>query len=138
MFQSDELKKHLEESSTIKSQSAIIAEWNMNIPDNIKTIGNYRYRKTGDSLEELRYRTLTSTFDLNDEAYYYTNATGSDVIVSGGRAYNRDLITKIADMETRISSIQKRLAEQINDNIIYPLLILWGKPGKAKIKFISS
>jgi hypothetical protein len=61
-----------------------------------------------------------------------------DIMVSGGRSQQRDLITKIADMETRISSLQVRLAEQINDNIISPLLIKMGKPEKAKLKFVSA
>ena len=64
MFQSDELKKHLEESSTVRTQSAVIAEWNMNIPKNIFAIGNYRYRPLSgtDSI----YSTLINTFDPND------------------------------------------------------------------------
>ena len=50
MFNSNELKKHLETSSAVRTQSAIIAEWNMNIPNNIQKIGNYRYRPaTSDS-----------------------------------------------------------------------------------------
>ena len=44
MFQNDELKEYLETSSTIRTQSAVIAEWNMNIAENISLIGNYRYR----------------------------------------------------------------------------------------------
>lgn len=81
MFQSDELKKHLEESSTIRSQSAIIAEWNMNIPDNIEVIGNYRYRPTeSDSI----YKTLINSFDVNDQGNFYTGATDADITVDGG------------------------------------------------------
>ena len=43
MWQSDELKNHLQTSFTIESQSALIAEWNMNVPGNIFKFGNYRY-----------------------------------------------------------------------------------------------
>ena len=46
MFVDEALQDHLETSATIRSQSAVIAEWNMNIADNIKQVGNYRYRPT--------------------------------------------------------------------------------------------
>jgi len=61
-----------------------------------------------------------------------------DLIVSGGRSQQRDLITKLADMETRIASLQARLAEQINDEIISEQLSLMNKKGKAKLKFVSA
>jgi hypothetical protein len=80
MFVNEELKKHLEESSSIKSQSAVIAEWNMNIPTNISLIGNYRYRPSSQLGD---YSTLPNTFDIFDNGYYYTNATDADVVVDG-------------------------------------------------------
>lgn len=82
LFQSDELKKHLEESSTVRTQSAVIAEWNMNIPKNIFAIGNYRYRPLSgtDSI----YSTLINTFDPNDAGNFYTGATDADVVIDGG------------------------------------------------------
>lgn len=81
MFINEELQTHLEESSTIRTQSVIIAEWNMNIPTNISKIGNYRYRSTD---TESRYRQLPSSFDINDEGEYYKDATDADVTVDGG------------------------------------------------------
>lgn len=80
MFVNEELKKHLEESSSIKTQSAVIAEWNMNIPTNISLIGNYRYRPAS-SLGD--YTTLPNSFDIFDNGYYYTNATDADIVVDG-------------------------------------------------------
>jgi ribosomal protein S6E (S10) len=81
MFFNEELQAHLEESSTIKTQSVVIAEWNMNIPTNISKIGNYRYRpNTADSI----YKRLPATFDINDDGNYYTNATDADVKIDGG------------------------------------------------------
>ena len=47
MFVSETLKTHLETSSTVRLQSLVLAEWNMNMPDNIYKLGNYRYRPTG-------------------------------------------------------------------------------------------
>lgn len=83
MFQSEELKTHLETAARIKTQSAIVAEWNMNVPTNIKTIGNYRYRKTE---SESVYSSLPNTFidedDTTSTAFYY-GATDSDVTVDG-------------------------------------------------------
>jgi hypothetical protein len=81
MFVNEELQSHLEESSTIKTQSMIIAEWNMNIPTNISKIGNYRYRPNTDGSD---YNQLTSSFDINDDGYYYTDATQADIKIDGG------------------------------------------------------
>jgi hypothetical protein len=82
MFQDDLLKNHLERSPTIKSQSAVIAEWNMNLAENIFVIGNYRYRPNDPTIP--KYQTLVNTFDEYDEAYFYTAATDADTVVDGG------------------------------------------------------
>ena len=81
MFVSETLKTHLETSSTIQLQSLVLAEWNMNMPDNIYKLGNYRYRPIGDNVQ---YRTLPLTFDQLDSGNYYTGATDADVVVDGG------------------------------------------------------
>lgn len=82
MFVNDELKTFLQTSSVVRSQSAVIAEWNMNIAENIKRIGNYRYRP----LDEVgtKYKNPTGSFDPNDTGNYFTNATDADVKVDGG------------------------------------------------------
>ncbi len=80
MFDNPELQAHLEESQTVKSQSAIIAEWNMNIPSNIQKIGNYRYRPTTAGSP---FALLTNTFDPSDAAGYYTGGTDADVTIDG-------------------------------------------------------
>ena len=84
MFINEELQNHLETSPTIKSQSAIIAEWNMNIPTNILKIGNYRYRK---SSPDSQYFALPNSFDPNETkdstVKFYYGATDSDIIVDG-------------------------------------------------------
>ncbi len=82
MFQNEELKLHLETSPTIRTQSAVIAEWNMNFANNILKIGNYRYRPTADVAD--KYKTIVNSFDINDIGNFYTNATDSDVVVDGG------------------------------------------------------
>jgi hypothetical protein len=82
MFQNENLKTHLESSSTIKTQSAIISEWNMNIADNIFRIGNYRYRPTADAGD--KYKIIPNTFDINDTGNFYTGATDADIKIDGG------------------------------------------------------
>lgn len=81
MFVSETLKTHLETSSTISLQSLVLAEWNMNMPDNIYKLGNYRYRPIDSNL---KYRTLPITFDNLDAGNYYTGATDADVVIDGG------------------------------------------------------
>jgi hypothetical protein len=81
MFVSDVLKTHLETSSTISLQSLVLAEWNMNMPDNIYKLGNYRYRPLG---SDVQFRTLPLTFDNLDAGNYYTGATDADVVIDGG------------------------------------------------------
>ena len=81
MFVNEALKTHLETSATIKLQSLVLAEWNMNMPDNIYKIGNYRYRPTDSSSQ---YYNLPNEFDQLDSGNYYTGATDADVVVDGG------------------------------------------------------
>jgi hypothetical protein len=81
MFVSQALKTHLETSSTVHLQSLVLAEWNMNMPDNIFKLGNYRYRPTG---SDVQFRTLPLTFDPLDVGNYYTGATDADIVVDGG------------------------------------------------------
>ena len=87
MFQSEELNNHLQTSHTVETRSLIYAEWNLNQPDNIARIGNYRYRPaSGDG----QYETVPATYDINDAGNYYTGATDSDIVVDGGYDDNGD------------------------------------------------
>jgi hypothetical protein len=79
MWQSDELKNHLQSSLTVSSQSALIAEWNMNITGNIFKLGNYRYR-----INDASYSSLPNVFDRTDAGNFYTNATDSDIVIENG------------------------------------------------------
>jgi hypothetical protein len=81
VFEGQELKTHLETSATVKLKSLILAEWNMNMPDNIFKLGNYRYRPTDNTSQ---YFTLPNDFDSLDAGNYYTGATDADVVVDGG------------------------------------------------------
>jgi hypothetical protein len=81
MFSNEQLTNHLQESSTIRLQSAVVAEWNMNVSGNIHKVGNYRYRPM-DQLS--KYGAIPNTFDENDSGNFYTDATDSDIVIDGG------------------------------------------------------
>jgi len=82
VFVNETLKEHLETSSTIRLNSAVFAEWNMNIANNILQIGNYRFRPL--DKEDARYNFVAQSFSLNDDARYYTEATDADIVIDGG------------------------------------------------------
>jgi hypothetical protein len=79
VFENEDLKSHLQSSFNIDSGSALIAEWNMNVPGNVFKLGNYRYRKSGTN-----YNAIPDSFDRTDSGRYYTNALNSDVVVESG------------------------------------------------------
>ena len=83
MFNDETLNDYLTTTSTIRSQTKVVAEWNMNVPGNIAKVGNYRYRPT--DLEDTKYNTLTASFSPDDTlARFYEGATDSDTVVDGG------------------------------------------------------
>jgi hypothetical protein len=82
MFDSKELNDHITNSSTIKSRTAVIAEWNMNFFENIADIGNYRYRPLLGITE--KYGSIPNIYDSKDSGNFYTGATDADVLVDGG------------------------------------------------------
>lgn len=88
MFEDATLQEHLETSSVIKTQTAVIAEWNMNVADKIQQVGNYRYRRNAVlGSEDYQYVNIASSFDINDAANaikFYTGATDSDITVDAG------------------------------------------------------
>jgi hypothetical protein len=105
VFVSEALKTHLETSATVRLQSLVLAEWNMNMPDNIYKLGNYRYRPT-DSLSQ--YATLPNDFDQLDSGNYFTGATDADVTVDGGftNSNTPQLFTSTKDKMKMIYSLE--------------------------------
>jgi hypothetical protein len=79
MFQDENLKNHLESSFSISSQAAVVAEWNMNVPNNIFKLGNYRYRPNG-----AQYNVMPNFFDRVDLGNFYSGATDADVTIQSG------------------------------------------------------
>jgi len=92
MFGSNDLKTHLNNSSTIELSSLVYAEINMNDPDNILRIGNYRNR----SGEIIQGSYTEETSDTTNPKYY--GYTDSDILVDGG--YDQDE-SPIAIMSTQ-------------------------------------
>lgn len=83
MFSSTSLDKHLKTTDVIKTRSVVLAEWNMNNPDNIKRLGNYRYRP---SYSSSPFYLLPSTYQDVElgPTFYYTGATDSDIAIESG------------------------------------------------------
>lgn len=81
MFESEELDQHLKTSDTIQIEAAVYAEWNMNQPDNIARLGNYRYRPTYSGSQ---YFLMPMSYDSADIGNYYTGATDSDIAIDSG------------------------------------------------------
>jgi len=104
MFQSAELKAHLETSSTVSGESLILAEWNMNVAKNIKKIGNYRYRPNDLFFADSPYLTIAQSFEINDDVNkFYTDATDADVIVDAG----------VEDDDTPTAFLSKKQKEKL-------------------------
>jgi hypothetical protein len=81
MFVDDQLKNHLETSATIKGNSFVVAEWNMNFSNNIQLVGNYRNRPENPAS---KFRFVPSGFDPADVGKFYTNATDADISIENG------------------------------------------------------
>lgn len=100
MFYNEDLKKHLETSSVVKTKSAIVAEWNLNSPTNIFKIGNYRYRPTK---SDSPYKIIPSNFDPSETkdttVPFYYGATDADVVVDGGYTDDKVPVTLKSNKE---------------------------------------
>ena len=105
MFVNEALKTHLETSATVRLQSLVLAEWNMNMPDNIFKLGNYRYRPFDNTSQ---YFTLPNDFDQLDAGNYFTGATDADVVIDGGftNSNTPQIFTSIKDKMKMIYSLE--------------------------------
>jgi hypothetical protein len=80
MYNNPTLKTYLEQNSTIKSQSIVLAEWNMNYAENIDKYGNYKNRPSVSSPASTSYAVEDST-TITPTWYGYTD---SSTIVHAG------------------------------------------------------
>jgi hypothetical protein len=105
MFESEDLKNHIESSSTVKSKAFIVAEWNLNDPENVQQLGNYRHRWT---YANSYYKSLNSQWDISDNGSnathrWWKDATNCDDSIEG--AYdNDDEPTIFIEEDVRIAS----------------------------------
>lgn len=82
MYNSTVLKTAIEQSSSLTAQALILAEWNLNFSDNIKTVGNYRYR-----WNDPTYGVISSTYSVETSATInptYYNALVNNTSVFAG------------------------------------------------------
>lgn len=83
----DELKNHLISSPTVKVNTLVLAEWNLNSADNISVIGNYRYRPGIASPTEANFGVVQDNWAVETSASatkYYYGATDVDVVLDAG------------------------------------------------------
>jgi hypothetical protein len=91
------VEDYLETSSTIRSQSLVTAEWNLNMIDNVSEIGNYRHRpSSADGDSDFIYNIVAPAFiretsSAHGSSFYY-GATDADIVVDGGFDENNDPI----------------------------------------------
>ena len=78
MFDSPELADHFATSQSISGEALVVAEWNMNDPENIDRVSNYcrPLKEDGESFDDLTYFYNSSK---TDEDY----CNNSDIEISG-------------------------------------------------------
>ena len=91
MFEDKDLQTFLETADTVRNKSAVIAELNMNRTNNIKHIGNYRYRPTQTSTPN----PISSVWTITPGAF--CSPAGAIGKSSSGATYE----CKISDTDTR-------------------------------------
>jgi len=85
MYSNETLTNYLQESSAVETKSRVLAEWNLNIFENIEAIGNYKNRPTASNTAD----TLVNYWSFEDEEtpeldrnwYGYTDY---DTVIDGG------------------------------------------------------
>ncbi len=134
MWIDDTLKAHIETSSTIKAAPLVVAEWNLNAPENILRVGNYRYRPyervTLPAADQSKYASMQNTFDILDLGEFYTGATDADIIIDGG----------YTDVSKEVPTTFKSKKEK--ENLLYSLEDCFGKfrprSGINKVRYLES
>jgi len=78
MFNDEQLLDHLQTVNTLKVESLVTAEWNLNDLQSIANYGNYRYRPNDPAVPI--YNALAASYDVNDEGNFYVDALESTTI----------------------------------------------------------
>ena len=111
MFSNSDLLEYLKTSSDVSIKSVVVAEWNMNVPGNIKKIGNYRYRPNNISSI---YKNIPNTFDLSDNGNYYTDADLSYEQIQS--TYNND--NQLQSFHLSVYSIQVQQFQSMTELVV--------------------
>ena len=104
MFEDNTLQTYLTTSSTIKSQAAIIAEWNLNYTTNIDEIGNYYYNPAVGGLSNTFAKETSQTASPK-----YFGATDSNVGTVAGfldSGLTATPFTKVNEREKLLYSLE--------------------------------
>ena len=85
MYSNTALTNHLQESAAVETKSKVLAEWNLNIFENIEAIGNYKNRPIASNTAN----TLPDTWVFEDENTLEANRTwygftDYDTVIDGG------------------------------------------------------
>jgi hypothetical protein len=70
------LQNYIETTNTIKLESFVTAEWNLNDFDKISNYGNYRYRPNDSNV---KYFTIPNSYDSSDIGNCYTDNLESTI-----------------------------------------------------------
>ena len=85
MYSNTALTNHLQESAAVETKSKVLAEWNLNIFENIEAIGNYKNRpiasNTANTLPDTWVMETSSTPAANRTWYGFTDY---DTVIDGG------------------------------------------------------
>jgi hypothetical protein len=85
VYSNTALTNHLQSSAAIETKSKVLAEWNLNIFENIEAIGNYKNRPIASNTAN----TLPDTWVMEDENTLEANRTwygftDYDTVIDGG------------------------------------------------------
>ena len=95
MHGTDDFKNYMKSAYTIETDTRVIAEWNMNLPENIKEVGNYRYRPTQNV-----YQTLPTFWEEGQEQS--AGATDSDVVINSDAVDESDAPVMFTDSKDKL------------------------------------
>jgi hypothetical protein len=109
MYQSADLQKHIEQSSSVNVQALVLAEWNLNFADNVKLVGNYRWRN-GNST----YGTISSSFNPN-ETNTTTNPTYYNALISYNTPFRVDPTDNTTPVYYQTDNQKEKLLYSLTD-----------------------
>ena len=106
MFNDDSLLNHIKTNPTVHSRLKVIAEWNLNAPDNLEKVGNYRFRPAGSLIG--KYESINNSYDPYDSGEFYTNATASDIALDGVNLDDEaiEIFSERKDLEPMLFSLE--------------------------------